>query len=130
LYTITYYNDATSQAIGFGTLDTRSLGGLSTPQDTKLTDIYNKTTNLPADPADQSAIAALIAALPTATENADELLSREKVQILLQFLAGKWSLAAGGATMTIYNDDNTPFATAPAVWDDSALISAGPFTLV
>lgn len=51
LYTITYYNTATSQAIGFGTLDTRALGGLSGPQDTKLTDIYNKAVNLPASPA-------------------------------------------------------------------------------
>jgi hypothetical protein len=57
-------------------LDTQ-LSAIDDYIDTEVSAIKAKTDNLPSDPADASDIAALIDAIPTATENADALLQRD-----------------------------------------------------
>jgi hypothetical protein len=81
--------------------------------DTEIAAIKAKTDNLPADPADASDIAALFDALPTAAENATELLDqaagvetgltvRQWLRLAASVLFGK---ASGLATTTaVYRD--------------------------
>lgn len=75
--------------------------------DTEVAAIKAKTDNLPTDPADQSALEALIDAVPTAAENAAAILAagdvdgyslEETLKLCLAALAGKLS---GAATTTI-----------------------------
>lgn len=96
--------------------------------DTEIAAIKAKTDNLPADPADASDVAALIGALPTATENADALLKRDMSAVTgesarsplnaLRAIRNKVAISAG--TMTVYEEDDTT-----AAWTASVATSAG-----
>lgn len=69
-----------------------------------------------------------IAALPTATENADELLTRDWTSVTgeaarsvlnaLRFLRNKWSLS--GTTLTVTEEDDTTTAWTSVVTTDAA----------
>lgn len=96
--------------------------------DTEIAAIKAKTDNLPSDPADASDVAALIGALPTATENADALLKRDMSAVTgesarsplnaLRAIRNKVAISAG--TMTVYEEDDTT-----AAWTASVATSAG-----
>ena len=96
--------------------------------DTEIAAIKAKTDNLPSDPADASDVAALIDALPTATENADALLKRDMSAVTgesarsplnaLRAIRNKVAISAG--TMTVYEEDDTT-----AAWTASVATSAG-----
>lgn len=90
--------------------------------------IKAKTDNLPSDPADESALEALIDALPTATENADALLKRDMSAVTgesarsplnaLRAIRNKVAIAAG--TMTVYKEDDSTSAWSAAVTTGSS----------
>jgi hypothetical protein len=81
-----------------------------------------KTDLIPSDPADQSDLAALVNALPSAEENADALLNRDMSDVsdtnarsplnALRFLRNKWSVAAGTLTVTKENDSTAAWTAA------------------
>lgn len=86
-----------------------SLATIDARLDTEIPAIKAKTDLIPSDPADASDIAALLDALPTATENADALLDRADAietgltlrklgKLIGAVLGGK---VTGGATSTI-----------------------------
>lgn len=88
---------------------------IATYIDSEVSAIKAKTDNLPSDPADASDIAALVDALPTAAENAAEVLGtavegaytlKQSVRLMLAALAGKVSGAPGG-TVTIRDANDT-----------------------
>lgn len=96
--------------------------------DTEIAAIKAKTDNLPSDPADESALEALIDALPTATENADALLKRDMSAVTgesarsplnaLRAIRNKVAIAAG--TMTVYKEDDSTSAWSAAVTTGSS----------
>lgn len=96
--------------------------------DTEIAAIKAKTDNLPADPADASDIAALIDALPTATENADALLKRDMSAVTgesarsplnaLRAIRNKVAISSG--TMTVYKEDDSTSAWSAAVTTGSS----------
>lgn len=96
--------------------------------DTEIAAIKAKTDNLPADPADASDVAALIDALPTATENADALLKRDMSAVTgesarsplnaLRAIRNKVAISAG--TMTVYKEDDSTSAWSAAVTTGSS----------
>lgn len=103
--------------------DDPTTGILDTIRDNAVA-IKAKTDNLPTDPADASVIAGrfdtldtAVSAVPTATENADELLARDigsgagagslnerTVRAALRFLRNKWTLS--GTTLTVTKEDD------------------------
>lgn len=96
--------------------------------DTEIAAIKAKTDNLPSDPADESALEALIDALPTAIENADALLKRDMSAVTgesarsplnaLRAIRNKVAIAAG--TMTVYKEDDSTSAWSAAVTTGSS----------
>ncbi len=96
--------------------------------DTEIAAIKAKTDNLPSDPADASVVAALIDALPTATENADALLKRDMSAVTgesarsplnaLRAIRNKVAISAG--TMTVYKEDDSTSAWSAAVTTGSS----------
>lgn len=96
--------------------------------DTEIAAIKAKTDNLPSDPADASDVAALIDALPTATENADALLKRDMSAVTgesarsplnaLRAIRNKVAISAG--TMTVYKEDDSTSAWSAAVTTGSS----------
>lgn len=78
--------------------------------DTEVAAIKAKTDNLPSDPADESALEALIDALPTAAENADAVWDEA---IAGHAGAGSTGLALAGASAP------SAGAVADAVWDEA-----------
>jgi hypothetical protein len=103
------------------------LGTIQTADHTaSIAAIGAKTTNLPSDPADQSAVEA---AIPTADEIALAILKKDWTGIngeaarsllnAVRFLRNKWSVAGGTLTVT-KEDDSTPAWTATVTGDASA----------
>jgi hypothetical protein len=149
-------------ATALGTADDAVLARLGTPAGASISAdvaalkvdtaaIKAKTDNLPTDPADQSliiagtdALAALIgtpavslaadiAAVPTATENADALLNRDMSAVsdtndrtllnAARFIRNKWNVA--GTTLTVKKEDDVTTAWTATV---SATAGADPVT--
>jgi hypothetical protein len=89
-----------------------------------------KTDLIPSDPADQSDLAALVDALPTANENADALLARSInggastgriVKDALKAMRNKVDVSSG-STMDVYEADDTTLAWQLDITTDAAAL--------
>lgn len=89
------------------------------PDNASITAIKAKTDNLPTDPADQSLVEAAITAAHATTDAAIAALpTAADAAIVKAILANKWVESADGATITVYDtDDTTPLGT--FTWSES-----------
>lgn len=125
------------------TVSTRlATSGYTAPDNAGIAAVKAKTDNLPDDPADESliiaatdALSTAIAALPSATDNADALLTRDMSAVTegdgrtpiqaLRALRNK--VAISGSTMTVNKEDDATASWTAQVTTDAA---ANPITAI